>query len=644
METDSKSGNDQKWLTFLREGTIQRHRSCDQLVDLCSGLQQDITTDDLKSEKHQKKTNIKEQNGTPSASQKPAFEPKDPSQLQLQTQLPDELWLAILQATCTFPPEVFGTVMLNLIKNPNFTSSHLFRADIFYDSENDHLFTPDSDTNLSQGFARHMKEEYRPRRAHWPGFRLERTIVRQLIPRNPQLDRPLVQTCHFFRQQDGDAEKNLILYIPHAETPEEVPFYHPTVSQLAFLHTWRPSTASPSNRSPDSPSSPGCLTLLYRSFPSLPISSKLERTALKLLQTIHKHGQGQLIGYEKRVHHDQIIPQKRYQDTYTALKTKYGRQISEKWVEVTDPGKHVFEDIGIAAFLIELWRDMYQLPPGREEVQAQPGAEQDEAAANGKKPPFPGFVDIGCGNGILVHLLLSEGYHGWGFDARERKTWSIFPKEVQQKLHQRILIPRIFEDAFEGRDTEASEQWHDGMFPQGTFIVSNHADELTPWTPLLAYLNNSAFIAIPCCSHDLSGARFRAPATTKAEKREAASRLPQQPDQDATENPMSQVETGSLQRTEAQKKMPSAYASLCSYVSSIATEVNFKTESEVLRIPSTRNSCIIGRSSTESAHPADKAHLVTELVERELKKDITSIARQWIERAEKLMKKPSSGH
>lgn len=534
--------------------------------------------------------------------------------------------------------------MLNLIKNPNFTSSHLFRADIFYDSENDHLFTPDSDTNLSQGFARHMKEEYRPRKAHWPDFRLERTIVRQLIPRNPQLDRPLLQTCHFFRQQDGDEEENLILYIPHAESPEEVPFYHPTVSQLAFLHTWRPSSASSPDQSPDSFSSPGSLTLLYRSFPSFPISSKLERTALKLLQTIHKHGQGQLIGYEKRVHHDQIIPQKRYQDTYTALKTKYGRQISERWVEVTDPGKHVFEDIGIAAFLIELWRDMYQLPSAVKKDQAQAGAEQNQAAASGEKPPFPGFVDIGCGNGILVHLLLSEGYHGWGFDARERKTWSIFPQESQQQLQQRILIPRIFEHSIESHHSDAVEQWHDGMFPPETFIVSNHADELTPWTPLLAYLNNSAFIAIPCCSHDLSGARFRAPATTKAEKREAASRLPQQHDQNETEISKSQVETGSLQRSEAQKKMPSAYASLCSYVSSIATEVNFKTESEILRIPSTRNSCIIGRTRTENASATDKGQFITELVERELKKDIATIAKDWIERAEKLMKKPSSGH
>ena len=86
------------------------------------------------------------------------------------------------------------------------------------------------------------------------------------------------------------------------------------------------------------------------------------REALKLLQTVHKHGQGQLAGYEKRVHLDQIIPQKRYQDTYARLKAKYGRKLSEAWVEVTDPGKHVFEDLGIAAFLLELWEDMYATP------------------------------------------------------------------------------------------------------------------------------------------------------------------------------------------------------------------------------------------------------------------------------------------
>ncbi|CRK47407.1 hypothetical protein BN1723_020277, partial [Verticillium longisporum] len=114
--------------------------------------------------------------------------------------------------------------------------------------------------------------------------------------------------------------------------------------------------------------------------------------------------QGQAAGYVKKVHHDVVIPQARFQDRYSALKLKHAARLVSTWAEVTDPLKHVFEDLGIAAFLIELWADMY------------------------RDQPFPGFVDIGCGNGLLVHILLLEGYAGWGFDARERKSWATYGK------------------------------------------------------------------------------------------------------------------------------------------------------------------------------------------------------------------------
>ncbi|EMF16468.1 DUF1613-domain-containing protein, partial [Sphaerulina musiva SO2202] len=479
-------------------------------------------------------------------------------------------WLAVLECPCTFPTSAFNTVMLNLIKNPNITSSHLFRADIFYDSENDHSFNPDDAADpYREGLVKHLKTDLQPTKATWPDFLLERTIVRQLIPRNPQLDKPLVQTCHIFRQYSCDGnrtlERTLVLYIPHVLKLEDMPFYHPTVSQLAFLHTWRSnSSTSPGTPTLDEPEkSPGTLTLLYRLFPNEQLSTKLERTALKLLQTIHKHGQGQLTGYEKRVHHDQLIPQKRYQDTYTRLKTTYGRYLSENWVEVTDPGKHVFEDIAIAAFLIELWRDITQ--------------ETSSSSNSTNLPPFPGFIDIGCGNGLLTYILLSEGYEGSGFDARQRKTWTIFPPDIQSQLHQQILVPRIFQTVYQqqqqqqqinnNNDIDNTDNTDDEVLkPRGKFIISNHADELTAWTPLLAYLNKSSFIAIPCCSHDLSGARFRAPEATAT----------------------------CMARRRAEK-MASAYSTLCAYVNSLAEEMGFETESDVLRIPSTRNTCILGK-------------------------------------------------
>jgi tRNASer (uridine44-2'-O)-methyltransferase len=398
------------------------------------------------------------------------------------------------------------------------------------------------------------------------------------------------------------------------------------------------------------------------------------------------------------VHLDQLIPQPRYQNTYSALKTKYGRTLSEKWVEVTDPGKHVFEDIAIAAWLIELWRDMYAGTDG-------------EAA--GEKPSFPGFVDIGCGNGVLTYLLLSEGYRGFGFDARARKTWAIFPRDVRACLRQQVLIPKIFasssaggddpratqleddddngeKEEGEGKQEEPEEQktqkgeeepepepeppnphtTHDGIFPRGTFIISNHADELTAWTPLLAHLNKSPFIAIPCCSHDLSGARFRAP-TEKPPASTATdpeTRLPQQKQQPGeepqprslplmattttTSSPPQAAETGTLRKSSQQTKMPSAYATLCGYVARLAREVGYEVETDTLRIPSTRNACVVGRRRRRCAagmergggEDDERVGDVVRIVERELKRGVGEVAGEWRERAEGLMGKSGSGH
>ena len=107
--------------------------------------------------------------------------------------------------------------------------------------------------------------------------------------------------------------------------------------------------------------------------------------------------------------------------------------------------------------------------------------------------------------------------------------------------------------------------------------------------------------------------------------------------------------TGSLKRTEAQKKMPSAYATLCSYVASLAEEVGFEPETEVLRIPSTRNQCIIGQKVALNAESGehgdiDRQQAVVEIVGRELGRYVASVATEWIERASRLAKKPGSGH
>lgn len=37
---------------------------------------------------------------------------------------------------------------------------------------------------------------------------------------------------------------------------------------------------------------------------------------------------------------------------------------------------------------------------------------------------------MGCGNGLLVHILNSEGYSGVGLDVRSRKMWAQYPQST----------------------------------------------------------------------------------------------------------------------------------------------------------------------------------------------------------------------
>jgi tRNASer (uridine44-2'-O)-methyltransferase len=536
-----------------------------------------------------------------------AFNPElvVPGTLPSIEQAPGKAWTPLYRHACSFPPEIFREVMLNLIRNPNINSNHLFRADISLDCLYSKEFLPESSIS--------------PRIEHFKGFTLKTIMVRTMIPRNVVIDRPLDQTCLLYDQaMDSGEILSLIIYLPHITSAAELPFYHPAVHGIGFLHVYDPVKRE------------GVISIHYSFFESEPRSVKLERTALHLLAVLHKHGQGLVNGYVKRVKHDVILPQAKVQNTYARLKAKYARSLSQAWVEDTDPGKHVFEDLGIAAFLIELWAEMY------------------------KDIIFPGFVDIGCGNGLLVHLLIEEGYSGWGFDARRRKSWSIWSTKSQESLKEMILIPSIVakkkvlsemsnnktqhtnpnsklsEDAPKtlpensdngiqptnptlepAEDTAKAQNLnensakkiqevgiHDGVFPKGTFIISNHADELTPWTPILANLSESPFMMIPCCSHALSGDRFRAPPPKNA----GAS--------------------------------SSAYASLVAWVSKLAIECGWKVEKEMLRIPSTRNTALIGRHRNIPFEDVDTVDLVDE----------NGGAICWEENALKLVKSAARGH
>lgn len=447
---------------------------------------------------------------------------------------PTPRWTPLFKDECNFGPEIFGQVMLNLIKNPNNNSSWLFRADILLDQ---------AGSEVSEPFLSDLDRAVQI--PHFDGLEMTRLLVRRMIPRNELRDKPLEQTCVFYEDKATN-KRSLILYLPHVRSEIDVPFYHPVVRGIAFLHVW------------NQVESKGSVSIHYLFFDSPERAEKLMRTALHLLRVLYKHGEGLAKGYKKRVHHDVLVPQIALQTRYADLKQKYSKELVQGWLEVTDPEKHVFEDLCIAAFLIELWRGMY------------------------KDAEFPGFVDIGCGNGLLVHVLHREGYTGWGFDARARKSWTKYGSKVsvrtldgghqlQESLQTLVLLPSVTRGT-ENEDINDSLV-HDGRFPKDTFIISNHADELTPWTPILARLSGCPFLMIPCCSHNLTGARFRA----APPKDKAAGK--------------------------------STYQSLCAWVSDIAADCGWDVEREILRIPSTRNTAFVGRRLADSTEFDVQPHL-----------------------------------
>lgn len=559
-------------------------------------------------------------------------------------------------------PEAFLSAANALLRNPNLNSTHLFRADIVWDSAGE-LKTPSQlECQCNPPGLRSENESSdvaTPNPWNFTGFSLKRTVVRTLIPRKPQLDKMLDQTCYVYKGtspkakgvskgEDGDArvlEQWLVVYRPHVSTVEDVPWYHPPVRAIAFSFERRQSSTATLKRS--------LLSLHILPFESVsldPVPDRLHRTLLSLLHTHFRlcrntpepsTNEGDLKS-SSNPFKDNIVPQHSHQNTYTRLKETYAAQLIADWVEKTEPSKHVFEDLSIAAFLIELWRYVYDIEPKLER-------QKDERFA------FPGFVDVACGNGVLVHVLVSEGYHGWGFDARSRRTWKILPESTQAYLKEMLCIPKPFNDILQSTETITAPM-HDGIFPTGTFIISNHADELTPWTPLLAALSclekPSPFLAIPCCSHALSGAKHRyqhATAPRPTPKRQdggpAASDHGEQPLRGDLKALRAAKERQSKGQGQGQgKPQDSTYGSLCQHVQALAETLGYDVEKTLLRIPSTRNIGLLGRGrmldgggqqppSESSSRLAEK---IDEIVAAECKRssglELEQAARLWYER------------
>lgn len=69
--------------------------------------------------------------------------------------------------------------------------------------------------------------------------------------------------------------------------------------------------------------------------------------------------------------------------------------------------------MAIATYLLILW----------EEERAEKGITTKQS-----------FVDLGCGNGLLVHILSNEGHPGRGIDVRRRKIWDMYGPQTQLEV------------------------------------------------------------------------------------------------------------------------------------------------------------------------------------------------------------------
>lgn len=78
----------------------------------------------------------------------------------------------------------------------------------------------------------------------------------------------------------------------------------------------------------------------------------------------------------------------------------------------------MYEDVAIATYLLLLWED----------ERAQLGTTKLQT-----------FVDLGCGNGLLVYILALEGHQGVGIDVRKRNIWDIYPSEVKLEVGKFVM-------------------------------------------------------------------------------------------------------------------------------------------------------------------------------------------------------------
>lgn len=176
-----------------------------------------------------------------------------------------------------------------------------------------------------------------------------KNIHRKLLPRRPGRDPPIEQHCTFYEESqtlcssqshdNSPPSISCLVLSPVSKPGEPLPYYHPSVSHLAIRYLPMDNTSSADHG--------GCAIQIevipMRDAPDPhDLNSRLYRTCLALLETVHRYGWGALTNYKKRVEHDCIIPREEYQDLYLLMRERH-KHLVDAWHEATDPLKHVFE-------------------------------------------------------------------------------------------------------------------------------------------------------------------------------------------------------------------------------------------------------------------------------------------------------------
>lgn len=391
---------------------------------------------------------------------------------KLLLQQTDDGFTKILSIDCKVSREFFLQATELLIREPNISSPSILRAEIMNEI-------------VGIGNTREIIRKIVPKQQRDP------TILQNIqIVQNQQS----VQVEHFahgiFQQDQNDWDSIRVEQC----SPQDLPYFYPKF--LKFRYCFQDDVISV-----DVKPFPGMEELVQ--------DAKLLSVWKRILMYYRKIAIGLSNGYEKRVHHDLLVPKIEFQDYYAVLKQKYKHWVHNWEGTGTDPLKHVYEDVAIATFLILLWK---------------------KTPLNGK--PLQ-FVDLGCGNGFLSHILTNEGYTGFGIDLWKRKQWDKFPKT--RLIEKAIDCPsEVFDDV----------EW----------IIGNHPDELTLWIPIMAAKADCNFVIIPCCFHQLDGSKM----------------------------------------TRYNQKL-GRYLSYALQIEEQCKALGQKSEREYLRIPSTKNLCIVSR-------------------------------------------------